>query len=470
MIKRISKYLVVTIVLIFSVIAYAKTITAPSALAAVKQRGELVIVTRDGATTYYQGANGKPAGFEYDLAKRFADELGVSLRIVTASTIPESLKVVDQGEADFSAAGVTVTEMRKRDYRFGPAYNETYQQIIYRAGTEKPTRIQDLYGRNIELVAGSTAADRFKKLQEDNPALSWTETSELNSEDLLTKVWRKQLGYAVANSNELAIYQRFYPELRAGFKLDMPLPVAWAFPKGNDASLYDASVEFFKKIRQNGELASIVERHYGHTSNFNTNRANDFYALVYKRLPTYRKHFEQVADESDLDWRLLAAIGFQESEWNPKAVSATGVRGMMMLTKQVARNLGINERNSARQSIAGGAQYLNQMRQQLASVAEPDRTWLALAAYNVGIGTLGDARALTRKKGKNPDIWLDVKQVLPQVTKNSRSYAVRGNNAVRYVDNVRNYFDVLIHMTNSNRRNTNLVFSQYGIAAELRNG
>lgn len=458
--KRIAKYLVATIVLVFSVIAYSKSIPMGTGLASIKQRGELIVVTRDSATTYYQGANGKPAGFEYDLAKRFADDLGVQLKVIVAANIPESLKMVERGEADMSIAGVTVTELRKRDFRFGPAYQEIYQQVVYRQGTETPTQIQDLYSRNIELVSGSSAAERFKKLQADHPALSWTETSQYNSEELITRVGRNELGYTVAYSNEIALFQRFYPALRTGLKLDMPLPVAWAFSKNVDSELYDSAVEFFKQIRQNGELASVVERYYGHTTNFSSNRANDFFALVYKRLPAYRKHFEQAAKDTDLDWRLLAAVGFQESEWNPKAVSATGVRGMMMLTREVARDLGIKQRDSAHQSITGGAQYLKQMREQLAAVPEPDRTWLALAAYNAGIGTLTEARALARKKGKNPDVWLDVKQMLPHVKINTRRHSIRGIEAVRYVDNIRNYFDVLIHITNTTRRNMTIATSR----------
>lgn len=455
--KRLLKYLVVAVVLCFSIMGYSKSFTGTTTLEMIKQKGELVIATRDSATTYYEGANGSPAGFEYDLAKKFADDLGVKLRVVVTPNISDSLAVLEEGEAHFSAAGVVVTEARKRNFRFGPSYQEITQQVVYRSGNTKPDKIEDLYNHQIELAANGSAAERMEKLQEDHPELKWDENPELNSEQLLTLTWQKEVEYTIANSNELTIYQRFYPELKAAFKLDLPLPVAWAFPKTKDSSLYDASVAFFAKIRSNGDLASLVERYYGHTRNVGIDRSSDFYALVYKRLPKYRNYFERAGASTDIDWRLLAAVGYQESEWDPSAVSPTGVRGIMMITREVARDLGISKRTSPQQSILGGAKYIKQMKQQLAKVAEPDRTWLALAAYNVGIGHLSDARQLTKRKGNDPDKWMHVKLTLPLVRSKYANY--RGNNAVRYVDNVRNYYDVLVHMSNMKRRSQQLALT-----------
>jgi membrane-bound lytic murein transglycosylase F len=156
-----------------------------------------------------------------------------------------------------------------------------------------------------------------------------------------------------------------------------------------------------------------------------------------------------VARETREDWRLLAAIGYQESKWDPTAVSPTGVKGLMMLTAETAQRLGVKDREDPRQSIFGGARYLQKMRETIPErVPEPDRTWLALAAYNLGYGHLEDGRILTQMHGKDPDSWQDVREHLPLLGQErwymqvKRGYA-RGWEAVKFVDNVRGYLDIL---------------------------
>jgi membrane-bound lytic murein transglycosylase F len=154
-----------------------------------------------------------------------------------------------------------------------------------------------------------------------------------------------------------------------------------------------------------------------------------------------------------IDWRLLSAIGYQESQWNALATSPTGVRGLMMLTEDTARALGIGDRLNPQASIMGGAKYFVMMRNQVPSrIREPDRTWFALAAYNVGFGHLEDARILTQMHGKNADRWDDVRNYLPLLTQEKwytrvkHGYA-RGWEPTRFVENIRSYYDMLQWMT-----------------------
>ena len=171
------------------------------------------------------------------------------------------------------------------------------------------------------------------------------------------------------------------------------------------------------------------------------------------RLPKYLPLFQQAAEEHLIDWRLLAAIGYQESHWLEHATSPTGVKGIMMLTNGTAAQLKVTDRTNPAQSIAGGARYFRQRMAKISSrILEPDRTWMALASYNVGFGHLEDARILTQSRGENPDKWLDVKKNLPLLSEKqwySRTkygYA-RGNEPVRYVENVRSYYDLLVWLT-----------------------
>ena len=159
--------------------------------------------------------------------------------------------------------------------------------------------------------------------------------------------------------------------------------------------------------------------------------------------------FVEAAQRYQLDWRLLAAMSYQESYWNPRAVSPTGVRGIMMLTEATARQLGVPDRMDVRQSVHGGGAYLRTLIDRLpADIPEPDRTWMALASYNVGYNHLEDARILTQKQGADPNKWNDLKERLPLLakaawyTKTKHGYA-RGYEPVQLVNRIRTYYEVL---------------------------
>ncbi len=163
------------------------------------------------------------------------------------------------------------------------------------------------------------------------------------------------------------------------------------------------------------------------------------------RLPRYRPLFTKIAKEHQIDWHLIAAISYQESHWHPKARSPTGVRGLMMLTLPTAKELGIRNRLDAEQSVKGGVLYLEKLKKRLPkSIEEPDRTWSALVAYNIGIGHLYDARILAQKHGSNPDLWADLRVFLnllekPEWHTQTRHGYARGGESVRYVENIQRY-------------------------------
>lgn len=167
------------------------------------------------------------------------------------------------------------------------------------------------------------------------------------------------------------------------------------------------------------------------------------------RLPKYTGLIHRAAAEHGIDWQLLAAMSYQESFWDPDATSPTGVRGLMMLTRVTAAELNIDNRLDPKQSILGGAEYFARLRERLPdSIQEPDRTFMALAAYNMGMSHLEDARILTEHYGKNPDRWDDVVQFVP-LLEQQKYYAAlkngyaRGREAVRYVQRIREYQTVI---------------------------
>lgn len=421
----------------------------PSTLEQVKSQGELVIVTRNSPTTYYEGPFG-PTGPEYDLANLFAKHLGVTLQVKTAASLNDIIPMVAQREAHFAAAGLTVTNERKKRIRFTSAYQSITQQVVYRSGDTRPSTLHDIEGGEMEVIAGSSHAARLRKVSMQYPALNWSENSDIGSDELLSKVWNKETRFAIADSNEVLLNQHFYPELRVAFDLTGPQKLAWAFPMGDDYSLYLEAQQFFSKIKKNGQLDQIMERYYGHIQDFDYVGTRKFMRHIDKRLPRFIEHFNEASEQNNMDWRLLAAVGYQESHWNPRAISPTGVRGIMMLTRATAADMGYTNRIEPRNSILGGGRYLAQLIKRLPKrIQNPDRTWFALAAYNIGMGHLHDARIITEKRGGNPDKWIDVKESLPLLMKKrwyketKYGYA-RGNEALRYVENIRSYYDILV--------------------------
>jgi len=421
----------------------------PTVVERVQSSGVLRILTVAGPATYYQGRDG-PAGLEHDLASRFAAELGVTPRTVVVASGAAALEALSRGEGDLVAAGLAVTAERRRLVRFGPAYQETLLQVVYRQGTRAPRTAEDLVGHQVEVMAGALEAHQLATLRAELPGLTWRETPASQRGEILSLVHEQLVDYAVATAQEIALLRRFYPELRVAFDVSPLTSVAWAFPRHTDDSLYVAAVRLFNRLRANGELDQILERHFGHMGQFDYQDVRGLMLHVAQRLPSLQSTFEAAAQRTDLDWRLLAAVGYQESRWDPLAVSPTGVRGVMMLTRDTAQRLGVKRREDPEQSIHGGARYLAFMKESVPDrIAEPDRTWLALAAYNVGVGHLADARRLTRQLGGDPDRWVDVKKHLPLLSqpqwhrKVRHGYA-RGREPVDFVDSVRHYYDILV--------------------------
>ena len=423
-----------------------------SQLDRVKDSGELRVLTRNSGTTYYEGPNG-PAGLEYDLAAGFAEYLGVKLNIETPESLSQILRKIQFGAADMAAAGLTVTAERQAVLDFSTSYQRITPQLVYRVGVRTPKNLNELQG-NLEVVADSSHAERLRALQDEYPNLSFRETSELDSEQLLNLVWEQVIDYTVADSNEVAISRRFYPELRVAFDISSAEPLAWAFPRGEDRSLIEKADEYLKTLKDNGKLDRLLERYYGYVTDFDYVGTRRYMKHMEQRLPQFRQWFEEAGEMTGIDWRLLAAIGYQESHWNPKAVSPTGVRGIMMLTRDTMQHLGITKsRLDPQASIEGGARYIARVKNRIPKrIGEPDRTWMALAAYNVGFGHLEDARVLVQSEGADPDKWIDVKKYLPLLSqkkwyKQTRHGYARGNEPVRYVENIRSYYDILVWVT-----------------------
>ena len=419
------------------------------ALERVLAEGEMVVATRNGPTTYFID-KGQEAGFEHELVKRFAEELGVTVRYESLHNLGDILESVRRGQVDFAAAGLTVTPSRAAEFRFSKPYYDIQPAILYLAGTQRPRSVEDLVGGRLVTMAGSAHAENLAQLQKDFPDLEFQEIRDVEPLDLMDMVSSGAATYAIIDSNEFVANRLFHPKLREGFNLGNSQNLAWLFSsRPQDQRLRQRANQFLARIRENGTLDRLKERQFGHAWGVDPVDSQTFNRRMRNRLPKYEQMIRQVAKEYQMDWHLLAAIAYQESHWNPKARSPTGVRGMMMLTSDTAREMGINNRLEALQSLRGGARYLKKIKRLLPDdIYEPDRTWFTLAAYNIGRGHLEDARVITERQGGDPHLWSDVKQRLPLLQRSKYYKTVRygyerGQEPVTYVKNIRHYYNLL---------------------------
>lgn len=424
----------------------------PPLLQQVLDLGELRVVTRNTPTTYYIGPDG-PAGPEYDLVRGFADRLGVELVLNSVESVSEIVPYLLEGKAHMAAAGLSATDTRRKYLDFSYPYLDVDMHLIYKLGTGRPRSMDETAGRTIEVVADSSHSQMMEALSQVYPDLNWSQNADDEVVDLLEKVAMGEIDFTISDSTEFNIQRHFYPDLRVALDLEIDDPIAWAFRKDNGASLLEEADHYLIDSDRSGMLAQISDRYYGHTEEFDYVGTRSFIRHFESRFPRYRDTFEQAAAESGVDWRLLAALGYQESHWRSHAVSPTGVKGIMMLTNATADYLDIEDRMDPQSSIFGGARYLALQHDRLPdSIGEPDRTWFALAAYNVGYNHLMDARQIVEWQGGDPDTWIDVSEALPLLAKRRwyervpYGYA-RGWEPVLYVNNIRSYYNIIRWLT-----------------------
>lgn len=466
--RLLAKWFILSIALL---LAGCNLSQPTSQLEQIRARGELRVGTVYGPTSYYQRDN-IAQGYDYELAKAYADWLGVRLDMSpmdSASAIEQGLH---HGDLDLAAGAIAITPERRKGMRFGPGYYQVSPKLVYRQGTAKPKSFADLKGRLV-IAAGSASEEQLRQLKARYPNLTWEVSRTADHEELLRQVAEGKIDYTIVHDTILARIQRYYPDLAEGLTLENDYQVGWAMAKLPDDTLYASVIDFFGQRFLDGTIAQLDEKYFGHVQNFDFVDTRTFLKRAKTLLPKYQSLFK--AHAGKLDWRLLAALSYQESHWNPDARSYTGVRGMMMLTENTARSLGVKDRTHPEESIAGGARYLHQLIEQVPdSVPEDEKFWFALTAYNIGYGHMMDARRLAKMRGKNPDSWSDVKDVLPLLQESRwhrkvRYGYARGGEARNYVNNVRQYYQSLLWLDNEQqklRQRESLLDQDEALAAE----
>lgn len=443
----------------------------------IQKNGVLVAITRETPLAHFSHKS-DPDHFERRLVELFARHLGVKSRVNYASTIQELLESVDSDFADVAATGLAVDVDRTPPIRYSRPYITVEEQVVYLSGNDRPKTWDDLEHAHIVIPEGSSYETRLKKQQIKYPHLTFT-TEDADTLTLLDRVANGKIEYTMADSLDLAKYQQYYPHLRVGFEAVGEQSLAWGFKPlthypglfvlleklkyfnigvdkltflqqrlKKDDSLVNAANHFFSSIEKSGELDWLVDVYYSYLRDFDFVDTNTFHRRIEHTLPIYRSTFKAAADDV-FDWQLLAALAYQESHWNPDAQSPTGVRGMMMLTKAAAKEVNLHNRLDPVQSIHAGKEYLSRIYEKLPEeITGEDRIWIALASYNIGPAHISDVRKWIAQANGDPNRWQDIREWLPKKTqatwhsKSKHGYA-RGNEAVKYVENIRAYYEIL---------------------------
>ncbi|HEY5716203.1 MAG TPA: membrane-bound lytic murein transglycosylase MltF, partial [Psychromonas sp.] len=442
--KRLTIWLFVS--LAFLLLTACNPFSPATRLETIQKRGEIKMGTINDSLTYsYDGS--VYSGFDYELGKQLADQLQVKLTVKEYPTYEALFRALDDDKVDFLGAGLTLTPKRAQKYRSSPPYYYVSQKVVYRKGSYRPRQVEDI-NAPISVLKDSSHEETLENFLGKMDKLEIEVLEDEDPETLLRKVAEKEITFAIVDSSTLAQKQRYYPVLTEAFTIAEKQPVAWLLKRLQDDTLYAAVIEFIGNRYADQSIAKLEEKYFGHVKRFDFVDTKIFLQRNKSTLPKFENLFKKHATTA-VDWLLLAAVSYQESHWNPKAKSPTGVRGMMMLTLDTATHIGIQDRLDAEQSIKGGAKYLTQLIKRLPhSIPDDEKIWFALASYNIGYGHLMDARRITTMRKQNPDAWSDVKENLPLLhekkwySKTKYGYA-RGREAQQYVNNIRQYLKSL---------------------------
>lgn len=433
------------LILILTVLLFTVSCGKKDALDRIEASGKITVLTRNNAHSYYIYRE-RPMGFEYDLAKAFSQFLGVKLEVRTP-TWEGLIEELPEGKGDFVAASMTITSAREKIVHFSESYLAIQQQVILHKYNNRINKIEDLEGKTVHVRRGTSYEERLNELNLEGMQINIKTHDDIPTEELIEMVHNRKIEITVADSNIALLNRRYYPDIKINFALEEQQSLAWAVNKGEKRLLKKIN-EFFNKIKEDGTFQKIYHKYFAYIDVFDPFDLKKYQRRLKTRLPKYKGIIQKAAKKYGFDWRLIASVIYQESHFDPKAQSHTGVKGIMQLTRDTAMEMGISDRRDPEQSIMGGVKYLRKLYDRFDDVNDPDRLFITLASYNIGQGHVRDAQKIAKNQGKNSNSWTVLEQTLPLLRdpkyyKKTRYGYCRGKEPVRYVEKIRTYYDIL---------------------------
>ena len=418
------------------------------ALEEIRSRGELRVATLNGPTTYFIGPEG-PLGAEYVLAEKFAAELGVKLSLVVEADRAGLRRALDEGRADLAAAQLGDHARWRKVALVSKPYSESPLFWVYDKGRPRPRSPGDIAKlRAVVLEDSAELAWLEQRRDKDSAKIRYTVIPRNVGREPLELVASGRADVTLMDGREFAAARLLHPSVDVAFALPQQRDLHWMV-RHDGRDLLAAVNEFLGRTRETPAEPTLEIERLTRPAALPRANSEQLAIDIETRLPELRPHFEEAAALTGLDWRLLAALGYQESMWDAKAVSPFGAQGLMMLMPRTGRSLGMVDPFDERESIITGARYLAQLHETVpARIRQPDRLWMAMASYNMGYGHLEDARVLTARQGGNSDAWIDVRERLTLLSEEfwylqmKNGYA-RGFETRMLVDRVQQYWGLL---------------------------
>jgi membrane-bound lytic murein transglycosylase F len=387
-------------------------------LKAIKEDGVLHAITIYSSTSYFL-YKGMPMGFEFELLSRLAKELGLRLKITIAEDINDLFDMLNNGDGDLIAYGLTITEPRKNLVSFTKNHYVTHQALVQRMPKNWRSlpgyKIdQQVISNTLELIAdtvwvreNTSYAQRLQNLQDEIGAEIPVEHIEGNipTDEIIRMVVDGKIDRTIADYNIAAINKTYYPILHIDTRISFSQRIAWPVRK-NSPELLNVINKWIAKEKKKDDYYVIYNKYFKNTKSFRGRIQRDFYSKNSNKISKYDAIIKNNAAKIGWDWRFLCSQAYQESRFDPKAKSWAGAGGLIQLMPATAKEVGVTNSYNPKENVKGGVKYLGKMRDKFDSVTDSvQKIKFTLAAFNCGAGHIFDAMRLAEKNGKDPAIW-----------------------------------------------------------------
>jgi membrane-bound lytic murein transglycosylase F len=440
--RHIELILVVLLIAIAAIQYYVRP--QSQSLGEILKTGELRVLIADEPDSQYV-LNRQHYGFEYELLEAFAQDLGVEL---TLDVVPygELFALLDSGAGDIAVGGIIDSPFVRRVTTPSIAWYQAQTTVVYKRGTKRPKRLEDLAEAEILTSARYYDIERLQSLNLVDDHRS--EYALLSAVDQGDERFVLSVNYRALNA------KHYLPNLNRSFILPDLLDVVWALPKRADQPLTIRLNAFLQSALEQNLPDQLANNYFKSPTRLTTYDALAIHKRIKNVFPEFEYAFKRAARKGGIDWQLLAAIAYQESRWSNDARSPTGVRGVMQLTTRTAEALGVDDRMDMNQSIDASGQYLKQLKRRLPKkIKEPQRTWFAVGAYNVGMKHILAAYRKARDQGLDRTQWKTISQLLPNLY---GEHFERGVQAQKYVERIQIFTDIMRFYDIHQRKNDTL--------------
>ncbi len=422
-------------------------------LPGLKERRRLRMITRNNAMTYFI-YRGQQIGFEYELMKRFASQHNLNLEIVIPNSHAELLSYLNEGKGDVVASAMTITEERQEQAAFTLPYNEVSELVVVHADDDSIASLQDLAGWTIHVRASSSFYTTLMALQDSIKGLEIAIVpDDVETEDILAGVEEGIYDLTMCDSNLLDIERAYGRRLRAALSIK-PTALGWAVRKDNSELL--AALNEYIKEEKGGLFFNMMKKRYFKSTRAVARAKDSMRVGLSGQLSPYDDLAKKYASQYGQDWRLITAQMYQESRFDPEAVSWVGAQGLMQVMPSTGEQLGFTDLHDPQESIHAGVKYMHQLINRFDhNLPMEVRIRFALASYNAGYGHVLDARRLAREMGWDPNRWFgNVEKAMrllsqPDYYERARYGFCRGGQPVHYVKNIQNFYVAYVEILNT---------------------